>query len=203
MATTKFRTSGGRLFAAAILMVIGYCSLMLFEWAWWGMLASGILAWLIAFNPSGKAAFGRPRHLWLIPLGVILYFGVSVLVGTWASAVGLKWAGNPTSSQPMGPVLLQLPFMLMGEELLGIGVLEGARAQGWSWLPSTLLSGVIFGMMHFLDYWDGSVFSTVLHVLLLQGVARLILNRIYLHGGQSIWSSWIAHVLIDLVAFTL
>ncbi|WP_225419637.1 CPBP family glutamic-type intramembrane protease [Lapidilactobacillus wuchangensis] len=188
---------------AAVLMIIGYCSLMLFEWAWWGILVSGIFAWLIAFNPSGKAAFSRPEHVWLIPLGVILYFGVSMIVGAWANAVGLKWAGSPAAAQPLFPMLAQLPFMLMGEELLGIGVLEGARARGWSWLPSTLLSGLIFGMLHFLDYWDGSVASTMLHVLMLQGVARLILNRIYLHSGQSIWSSWLAHVLIDLLAFAI
>lgn len=200
---TTFHTSAGRLSLAALLLLIGYGCLMLFPWAWWALLVSGALAWLVAFNSSGRVAFGRPRRLWLVPLGVLLYFGVSILVGIGARTVGLKWTGNPAAAAAWWPLIAQLPLMLMGEELLGIGVLEGARAQGCPWWVSTLLSGLVFGLIHFFDYWDDSLGSTLLHVLLLQGVARLILNRIYIAGGQSIWRSWLTHLLIDLVALAI
>lgn len=51
-----------------------------------------------------------------------------------------------------------------------------------------------------IPYWDGSLFSTLLHVLLLQGVARIIFNFIYLKTGNSIWGSWVAHMLVDIIA---
>lgn len=56
--------------------------------------------------------------------------------------------------------------------------------------------------MHTFSYWDGSIVSTIAHVLLLQGVARLIFNYVYLKTGRSIWGSWFTHVLVDLIALS-
>lgn len=97
----------------------------------------------------------------------------------------------------------KLPFMLMGEELLGIGILEAIRSKGFTLSISSLISALIFGLMHISAYWDGYFISTLLHVLLLQGIARLIFNYIYLKSGQSIWGSWLTHILVDFIALSL
>ncbi|MBR3320349.1 MAG: CPBP family intramembrane metalloprotease, partial [Exiguobacterium sp.] len=89
------------------------------------------------------------------------------------------------------------------EELLGIGILEGAKSKGLSTLLSSLLSAVVFALLHVPAYWDGSLFSTLLHVLLLQGFARLLLNYVYLKTGRSIWGSWVTHLIIDLIALSV
>ncbi|MEC6748978.1 CPBP family glutamic-type intramembrane protease [Marinilactibacillus sp. XAAS-LB27] len=96
-----------------------------------------------------------------------------------------------------------MPFALMGEELLGIGVLEVARSKGWSFVNASLLSALIFGLLHVIAYWNGDIISTVLHVLLLQAVARLIFNFIYLKTGRSIIGSWTIHLLVDGIGFYL
>ena len=163
------------------------------------MFIGGGLAWLIAFQTDSKIAFSRPRKLWLIPVGAIVYLVTATLTGLLAKGIGFDWAANPGAGH-LNQLIFMLPFMLMGEELLGIGILEGLRSKGLSFLLSSLISALIFGLMHVFSYWDGSVFSTVAHVLLLQGVARLIFNYVYLKMGRSIWGSWLTHLLIDLIA---
>lgn len=157
------------------------------------------LAWLIAFQTDSKIAFSRPRKLWLIPVGAIVYLVTATLTGLLAKGIGFDWAANPGAGH-LNQLIFMLPFMLMGEELLGIGILEGLRSKGLSFLLSSLISALIFGLMHVFSYWDGSFFSTVAHVLLLQGVARLIFNYVYLKMGRSIWGSWLTHLLVDLIA---
>ncbi|MBO0471180.1 CPBP family intramembrane metalloprotease [Enterococcus sp. DIV0242_7C1] len=195
-------SSTARLTGAALLLLIGFFSLTTISWAWSGLFVGGILAWLLAFGKSSKQAFKMPHRLWLIPVGVISYFIIGLLVGLLAQAIGFNWAASPESGK-LGSIIFMIPFMLMGEELLGIGVLEGSLSSGLSLRSSTLLSALIFGLLHIPSYWDGSLFSTVMHVLLLQSVARLILNLIYLKAGKSIWASWITHLLIDLIALSI
>lgn len=93
--------------------------------------------------------------------------------------------------------------MMMGEELLGIGILEAARSKGMSLIKSTLLSTIIFGLLHIFVYWDGSIISTVAHVLLLQGVSRLIFNYIYLKTDLIIWGSWATYIIVDIIALSV
>ncbi|WP_086315572.1 hypothetical protein A5821_003062 [Enterococcus sp. 7F3_DIV0205] len=190
------------LFGGAVLMIIGFWALMAFSWAWWGLFVGGALAWVLAFGKESKSAFRAPRKLWVIPVAVLSYFVIGLVIGLLSKSLGFNWAANPASGH-LGAIILMLPFMLMGEELLGIGILEAAQSKGLPLIASTLLSALVFGLMHIPSYWDGSWFSTVAHVLLLQGVARLILNIAYLKMGKSIWGSWIAHVLIDLIALSV
>lgn len=197
--TKTMQTTNVRLILGAVLLIAGFYALASFSWAWWGLFIGGGLAWLIAFQRDSKLAFSRPRKLWLIPVGAIVYLVTATLTGLLASAIGFDWAANPGVGH-LNQLIFMLPFMLMGEELLGIGILEGLRSKGLSFLLSSLISALIFGLMHVFSYWDGSVFSTVAHVLLLQGVARLIFNYVYLKMGRSIWGSWLTHLLVDLIA---
>lgn len=182
----------------ALFLCIGFTLLSLFTWAWWALLLGSIAAWLIVFKKDLFTIFTFPKHPWIILVGFVGYLILGIVVGTLANFLGFSWAGNPIANQ-LGSMLLKILFMLMGEELLGIGILETARNKGLSLISSSLLSALIFGLMHSFVYWDGSIFSTLLHVLLLQGVARLIFNSVYLKTNRSIWGSWLSHVLVDIV----
>lgn len=182
----------------ALFLCIGFTLLSLFTWAWWALLLGSIAAWLIVFKKDLFTIFTFPKRPWIILVGFVGYLILGIVVGTLANFLGFSWAGNPIANQ-LGSMLLKIPFMLMGEELLGIGILETARNKGLSLMSSSLLSALIFGLMHSFVYWDGSIFSTLLHVLLLQGVARLIFNSVYLKTNHSIWGSWLSHVLVDIV----
>lgn len=193
------RTTTNGLLAGSMLLLVGFLALALFNWAWWGLFVGGLVAWIITFKKDGLQALSFPKKLWLAPVGVALYFASSMMIGLTMGALGFEWAANPAVGH-LGQIIWMLPFMLMGEELLGVGILEGARSKGLSMLTSSLISAVVFGMMHIPSYWDGSFVSTLLHVLLLQGVARLIFNYIYIKTGRSIWGSWVTHMIVDLIA---
>lgn len=183
-------------------LAIGFWVLLSFSWGSFALLIGGILAWAITFKGRSKLAFGRPHKLWLAPLAVIVYFVVGFVIDTLVGLSGLHWAGNPAVGH-LGSLFVLLPFMLMGEELLGIGILEGARSKGLSITTSSLLSAIAFSLMHVPTYWDHSLVSTLLHVFLLQGVARLIFNYVYFKTGRSIWGSWITHLMVDYLALSL
>lgn len=183
-------------------LAIGFGVLMTVDWGSLALLVGGIAAWAIAFGRQSKLAFGRPHKLWLVIAAVAAYFVIGLVIDSLATLSGLHWASNPAVGH-LGSLFIILPFMLMGEELLGIGILEGARSKGLSMVASSLLSALIFALMHVPTYWDHSLFSTLLHVFLLQGAARLIFNYVYLKTGRSIWGSWITHVVVDYSALLL
>lgn len=195
----NFKIESWRLVVGAAALVGGFWLLSTFAWAWWALFIGGLIAWIVMFQGNTREAFSLPKRLWIIPLGIIAYLLYGIAAGTIATKLGLNWSANPASGH-LVLLIFKIPFMLMGEELLGIGILEAARNKGASLTTSTLLSALLFGLMHIFVYWDGSWFSTILHVLLLQGVARLIFNYVYLVMGKSIWGSWLTHVGVDLIA---
>lgn len=197
MSTTNIRLATG-----LVLLVTGFFTLTSLPGAWFALFLAGVAAWAVTFGKDGRQAFTAPRKLWVIPAGVLMYFVTSLVVEIAIRFTSLEWASSPAAGH-LSDIIWMLPFMLMGEELVGIGVLEGARSKGLSILSSSLLSALVFGLMHVSTYWDGSLVSTLLHVLLLQGVARLIFNYVYLKTGRSIWGSWIAHLLVDILALSL
>lgn len=198
----NLKTNNLRIILGFIILIIGFYLLISFSWAWWGLFASSILAWKVTFGPDSKIIIKKPEKIWIIPLGVICYFIISMLMGLIAMAFGFKWVGSPATGH-LFSLAVKIPFMLMGEELLGIGVLEACKSKGLSIRISSLISALIFGLLHLSVYWDGSLFSSVLHVLLLQGIARLIFNHVYERMGRSIWGSWITHCIVDFLALGL
>ena len=196
------QTTNTRITLGAILLAIGFWALIEFSWVWWGLFIAGILSWIIAFKQEAKLPFKTPHRLWVIPLGVVGYLILGITIGYIAKLMGFYWVYNPATGH-LRQLALKLPFMLMGEELLGIGILEAIRSKGFTLSISSLISALIFGLMHISAYWDGYFISTLLHVLLLQGIARLIFNYIYLKSGQSIWGSWLTHILVDFIALSL
>ena len=133
---------------------------------------------------------------------MIVCFVVSVLTAYLSKALGFEWAANPASGA-LASIIFKIPFMLMGEELISLWVLETAQSKGFSFMTSTLISALIFGLLHIFTYWDGSLVSSLVHVLFLQSVARLIFNYVYLKTGRSIWGSWLTHIIFDIIVFAI
>lgn len=123
------RTTNGGLVIGALLLLVGFLGLTQWEWAWSALFIGGLAAWAVAFKKDSLQVLTFPKKVWMIPLGVLLYFVTSMLIGLIASAAGMEWVANPAAGH-LGQIALMVPFMLMGEELLGIGVLEGARSKG-------------------------------------------------------------------------
>ncbi|MBU5365494.1 CPBP family intramembrane metalloprotease [Enterococcus devriesei] len=196
------KIKGSNILLGALFLGIGFTLLSVFSWAWWALFAGGLAAWAVVFRKNSVSAFTFPKHLWMILLGFLGYMALSMSVGYLAMSLGFHWNVNPAAGH-LESIILKIPFMLMGEEFLGIGILETARNKGISLTVSTLLSALIFGLMHFFVYWDGSLASTLLHVLLLQGAARLIFNYVYLKTNRSILGSWLSHILVDFVSLSL
>ena len=191
-----------QLIIGSALLIMGFGLLSLFEWTWWALFFTSILAWVVVFGPASKEIFTFPRKFWVIPCAALFYLIFGGVISALKKSIGFDWTSNPATGNLM-LLIFKLPFMLMGEELLGIGVLEVAHNKGFSLTISNLISALVFGLMHVFVYWDGSIISTVIHVLLLQGAARLIFNYVYIITGRSIWGSWCTHVLVDLVALSL
>lgn len=193
------KPSALKLISGVALLSIGFVALIRYDWAWWALFVGGLFAWIVVFEKDGVKAFRLPKRIWVIPLGVVGYFAISLSILELSKLIGMEWVANPLTGQLVS-LLLRLPIMMMGEELLGIGILEAAKAKGISLRNSTLLSALIFGLLHLAVYWDGSILSSVAHVLLLQGVSRLIFNYVYIKTRFSIWGSWATHILVDIIA---
>lgn len=114
-------------------------------------------------------------------------------------------AANPESGN-LGAIILKLPFMLLGEELLSFFFLlvianlvyKKTGNQPKAELVGIILSSIIFGLMHYTTYYNGNIFVTLLHVLLIQGSARIAFNLSGLRAN-SIWLPLLIHIVYDLI----
>jgi len=84
-----------------------------------------------------------------------------------------------------------------GEELIFRGFLMAGLARllgrdGKAWATALVLSSAIFGLVHLRTGWGG-VMTT--------GLNGAVLAGIYLASRRSIWAAYLAHALVDTVAF--
>lgn len=90
-------------------------------------------------------------------------------------------------------------FAAFGEEIVyrGYLTLRGAGALGdsrWAWIAATVAVAVLFGLGHYYKGPVGMVDS---------GVAGLILGAAYLLSGRCLWTTILAHGLIDTAALLI
>jgi len=99
----------------------------------------------------------------------------------------------------IGTLALVWTFAAFGEEIAyrGYLTLRGAGALGdsrWAWIAATCAAAVLFGFGHYYKGPVGIVDS---------GVAGLILGAAYLLSGRCLWTTILAHGLIDTTAVLL
>ena len=162
---------------------------------------------------GGWAALGfvRPRS-WVLVIGLALGAAVlRIVLGDlviepltahfWPPIVAPKMADDiPHNAQAALAALgLVWTFAAFGEEIGYRGYLMkriadvggGARR---AWIAGLVLSAVLFGLGHFYKSPAGILDS---------GVAGLILGGVYLLSGRCLWTTIIAHGLIDTTGVVL
>lgn len=137
---------------------------------------------------------------------ILKYFFINLVVSFSVSIILqyiLKWdlTSNPVNEAFSPLLFLILPVMLLGEELFSIYFLSIFSSK-FSLPVSSILSAIIFGLIHYSTYNNGNIFHTLVHILLIQGVARLVFNQAAIKSN-SILTSWGVHVLFDFSAILI
>ena len=165
---------------------------------------SGFAAlWIVYGKDATLSIFSKPKS----PIKYILkYFLLNIIVSFAVSIVlqfVLKWnlSGNPVNEGFQLITLFVIPIMLLGEELFSIYFLSIFSSK-FNIPIASLCSAIIFGLIHYSTYNNGNVFHTLTHILLIQGVARLLFNQAAIKSN-SIFTSWGVHVLFDFSAFII
>jgi len=133
---------------------------------------------------------------------IVLLWGVPfvILTGVFFSFIYAAIFGQPTTNSigetiTVQMVFLQVPFMLMGEELLSTNLLLALQKKGFSFLWSSIICSVLFALWHIPAY--GFHLAQLLIALM---PARLALNYVW-KKSNSVWVSWICHFLYDGLGF--
>ena len=166
----------------------------------------------VRLREGGWAALGfrRPKswlRILLIAVGAaVLRILVSdpleaVLVQYWPpeTAPSLLHSGPHDWAWLATTLALVWTFAAFGEEIAyrGYLTLRGAGALGgsrWAWLAATVAAAILFGFGHYYKGPVGIVDS---------GVAGLILGAAYLLSGRCLWTTILAHGLIDSTGVAL
>ncbi|MBC6315747.1 CPBP family intramembrane glutamic endopeptidase [Listeria grandensis] len=124
-----------------------------------------------------------------------------LIVGTLASSIWSLIAGGTTENSVNSVlsweyVIKNVPFMLLGEELLSIGVLYAAwKKLGWQFWQASLLCAILFAVWHLSSY-DYNLLQCLVTII----PSRLVLNYLF-KKSNSIWVTWIVHITFDVISF--
>lgn len=134
---------------------------------------------------------------------LVLSAVVSMSIGTIVTVVfGFQSKANPINAPHVSPLLFVIvPITVMGEELFSMYFLSLFSSK-FSLPVANILSAIIFGLIHYSTYYNGNMFTTLLHIVLIQGTTRLLLNQAAIKSN-SIWTSWIVHAVFDVVPMVL
>lgn len=163
---------------------------------------TGITAFLLTFGTKAWSIVNQPNQ----PIkNFLIYFPITVIASLGTSLflqviLKLKLSANPISNHVPW---LQLPAMLLGEELISffIFIVTAILLSRYSHniLIANLVSAVVFAFLHIPTYWNGNLLMTVLHVLALQGIARIIFNTAGIKSN-TILVPLVIHILFDVFA---
>lgn len=138
--------------------------------------------------------FNFKSFAWGLPLvllsGMLFSFLYSLIFGQPTSN-----AINDTLSVKM--ILFQVPFMLMGEELLSTNILIALQKKGLSFFWSTIICSILFAFWHIPAYGFHPI-----QLIFTLAPARLALNYVW-KKSSSVWVSWICHFIYDSLGFII
>lgn len=130
--------------------------------------------------------------LWGIPL--IMISGI-LFSSLYSSLFGKPTTNSIGETISLAMIFLQIPFMLLGEELLSTNILLALQTRGLSFFWSTIICSLLFAIWHIPAYGFHP-----LQLLITLMPARLALNYIW-KKSDSIWVSWICHFVYDSLGF--
>lgn len=172
--------------------------------------ALSLISLLISFGKEGLSnIFSKPIKPFK---NIALWYAVSIFF-SFASALILKSVfhfnlqSNP-GSKNLTQTLMSLPFVLLFEEIISIFILlvianfiyKKTKNLFLSQTIGVVLSCICFGLLHYSTYYNGNMSTTLIHIIFVQGLARVFFNLSALKSN-SIIVPWIIHVLFDFTTF--
>ncbi|MDT1959166.1 CPBP family intramembrane metalloprotease [Carnobacterium divergens] len=159
------------------------------------VISMGILIYLIIKNEF-LDWFKHFSFKWII-IGITALFLTSAFTGAIWSLIAGKLAENSINSVlSWSYVLTSVPFMLIGEEFLSIGILYGAwKKLNWKFWQASLFCSLLFAVWH-LSAYD----FNLLQCLITIAPSRLVLNYLF-KKTDSIWVTIVVHITFDVVSF--
>ncbi|EUJ26887.1 CPBP family intramembrane glutamic endopeptidase [Listeria cornellensis] len=133
---------------------------------------------------------------WLL-IGIPFLVIVGTIAGSlWAAIAGGTTANDINSVLTWDYVFKNVPFMLLGEELLSIGILYAAwKKLNWKFWQATMLCSILFALWH-LPAYDYNALQCLVTII----PSRLVLNYLF-KKSNSIWVTWIVHIAFDVITF--
>lgn len=169
-----------------------------------------IISLFVTFGKQGILdIFSKP----IKPFKNIAIWYIISLVSSLISAsilklvLNLQLHDNPGATH-LVQTLISLPFVLLFEEIISIFILlvianfifKKSKNLLLSQTTGIIISSICFGLLHYSTYFNGSVVNTLIHILLIQGIARIFFNLAALKSN-SIVVPWIVHVIFDYTTF--
>ncbi|MGV3289119.1 CPBP family intramembrane glutamic endopeptidase [Bacillus wiedmannii] len=157
-----------------------------------------VLCGMIGYYFLGKMSLEQFRHfkfkilLWGLPLTIIVGIGSSAIYGYIFEPPTTNSVAQVIS---VSMILIRVPFMLMGEELLCTNIIIALQKLGLKFGTASLICSVLFALWHIPAY--GFVPMQLLITIV---PVRLFLNYIW-KNSKSVWVSWICHLAFDIIGF--
>ena len=129
---------------------------------------------------------------WGLPLTFAIGIGSGVIYHALFGAASQNSIADVITVQM---IIIQVPLMLLGEELLSTNVLLALEEMGLPFKWASLICGVLFGLWHIPAYGPN-----ILQLVITLMPVRLALNYIW-KKSESVWVSWLCHFLYDCLGF--
>ncbi len=197
--------------ACAAWVVIGHNVLRIFPNEVPILVVVALVSARLMRNGFANLGFRRPKSWGFVIALALGAAALRILLGdvvieplaahVWPPIVGPKvmdhLTGNPGAA--LSALALVWTFAAFGEEIGYRGLILGRAATALgggraAWIPAAVISSVLFGYGH---YYKGPA------GILDSGVAGLILAGAYLLSGRCLWTTILAHGLIDTTAVAL
>lgn len=171
-----------------------------------------IISLIIGLGFKGIAQLlGRPQK----PVkNFIIWFVISFVIAFISGLLLTKVLKIPLAANPghknVWKTIQILPLQLFFEEGISFFILIVCAnllfkvTKNWkvATIIGSIISAIVFGLLHYSTYYYVSPFDTIMHILLVQGVARIGFNE----GGlrsNSMWIPYLIHVTYDFVTFII
>lgn len=171
-----------------------------------------IVGLIIAFDVKGfsKLFNDTKKPVSTFFIGYVLSFVVATAAALILTKVlHLVLASNP-GHRDVIQTLSKLPLQLFFEEGISLFILivcanlifKASKSLKSSFLIANIISAIIFGLLHYWTYQEATVLNTLLHVIAIQGTARLVFNWAAIRSN-GITIPYLIHLVYDLTTFTL
>lgn len=162
-----------------------------------GFLFNGVLAGGVGYFFLREQFLEQFKHF---KFKVLLYgVPLTILIGVVFGALYQTFAGTPTTNAisdtiSITLIMTQIPFMLMGEELLSTNLLLALENRGVKFAYASIIVSILFAAWHIPAYGFHPI-----QLLVTLAPLRLFLNFVW-KRSRSVWVSWICHLLYDLLS---